>query len=100
MNDHLVIAPVVLPLLAGAVMLLVGERRQNAKAGINLVATLGLVSIAIALACRSNAISGSGSAGVGVYRLGDWPAPFGIVLVVDRLSSLMLLLTSLLALAA
>ena len=33
----------------------------------------------------------------GVYRLGDWPAPFGIVLVVDRLSALMLLLTSLLA---
>lgn len=27
------------------------------------------------------------------YRLGDWPAPFGIVLVLDRLSALMLLLT-------
>ena len=36
----------------------------------------------------------------GVYRLGDWPAPFGIVLVVDRLSALMLLLTSILASAA
>ena len=34
------------------------------------------------------------------YRLGDWPAPFGIVLVVDRLSALMLLLTSILASAA
>ena len=28
-----------------------------------------------------------------VYRMGDWPAPFGIVLVVDRLSALMVLLT-------
>ena len=37
---------------------------------------------------------------VGVYRLGDWPAPFGIVLVLDRLSALMLLLTSILALAS
>ena len=36
----------------------------------------------------------------GVYRLGDWPAPFAIVLVVDRLAALMLLLTSLLAAAA
>jgi multicomponent K+:H+ antiporter subunit D len=36
----------------------------------------------------------------GVYRLGDWPAPFGIVLVVDRLAAVMLLLTSLLAAAA
>ena len=37
---------------------------------------------------------------MGVYRLGDWPAPFGIVLVVDRLSALMLLLTSLISMAA
>jgi multicomponent K+:H+ antiporter subunit D len=35
-----------------------------------------------------------------VYRLGDWPAPFAIVLVVDRLATLMMLLTSLLAASA
>src|SRR3546814_13782471 len=34
-----------------------------------------------------------------VYRIGDWPARFGILLVVDRLSALMLLLASVLALA-
>jgi multicomponent K+:H+ antiporter subunit D len=28
-----------------------------------------------------------------VYQLGEWPAPFGIVLVLDRLSALMVLLT-------
>ena len=28
-----------------------------------------------------------------VYELGEWPAPFGIVLVLDRLSALMVLLT-------
>jgi multicomponent K+:H+ antiporter subunit D len=33
-----------------------------------------------------------------VYRLGGWPAPFGIVLVLDRLSALMVLLTAVLAL--
>ena len=32
-----------------------------------------------------------------VYRLGNWPAPFGIVLVLDRLSALMVLLTATLA---
>ncbi len=32
--------------------------------------------------------------------MGDWPAPYGIVLVVDRLSALMLTLASVLALAA
>jgi multicomponent K+:H+ antiporter subunit D len=33
-----------------------------------------------------------------VYYLGNWPAPFGIVLVLDQLSALMVFLTSLLAL--
>jgi multicomponent K+:H+ antiporter subunit D len=37
--------------------------------------------------------------GMGVYLPGNWPAPFGIVLVLDRLTALMLLLTSLVALA-
>ena len=36
----------------------------------------------------------------GVYLLGNWPAPFGIVLVLDRLSALMLVLTGVLALAS
>jgi multicomponent K+:H+ antiporter subunit D len=31
-----------------------------------------------------------------VYALGDWPAPFGIVLVVDRLAAAMTLLTAIL----
>ena len=31
---------------------------------------------------------------VAVYLLGNWPAPFGIVLVLDRLSALMLVLTA------
>ena len=38
--------------------------------------------------------------GVGVYAIGSWPAPFGIVLVVDRLAALMLVLTSMVGLAA
>jgi multicomponent K+:H+ antiporter subunit D len=32
------------------------------------------------------------------YFLGDWPAPFGIVLVIDRLAAMMLALTAVLAL--
>jgi multicomponent K+:H+ antiporter subunit D len=96
-TDHLVIAPIVLPLLAGAVMLLFGERGRNAKAAINVCATLGLVAVAIALVANAHASSDGVMA---TYRLGDWPVPFGIVLVADRLSALMLLLTSVLAAAA
>ncbi len=54
-TDHLVIAPIVLPLLAGAVMLLFGERARNAKAAINVGSTLCLVAIAIALLATADA---------------------------------------------
>ncbi len=96
--DHLMIAPVVLPLFVGAIMLaLGGERRRNVNAALNVASTFALVGISIALLRAADAAP-TGIAGV--YRLGDWPAPFAIVLVVDRLASLMLLLTSLLAAGA
>jgi multicomponent K+:H+ antiporter subunit D len=100
-SDHLMIVPVVLPLVAAAVMLLIEERRQNLKAAINIASILLVAGAAIALLHSADAQpAGAGSAHVGVYRLGDWPAPFGIVLVVDRLSALMLTLSSVLALSA
>ena len=96
--DHLMIAPVVLPMFVGAMMLaLGGEHRRNVNAALNVATTFALVVIATALLRAADAAP-TGVAGV--YRLGDWPAPFGIVLVVDRLAAVMLLLTSLLAAAA
>jgi multicomponent K+:H+ antiporter subunit D len=98
LGAHLIVAPVVLPLLAGAAMLVIGGERQRAwQAAIGLVSTFGLVGIALALAVGADATP---NGLVGVYRLGDWPAPFAIVLVADRLSALMLLLASLIAAAA
>jgi multicomponent K+:H+ antiporter subunit D len=97
-SDHLMIAPVLLPLLAGAIMLVFGsEGRRTLNAAINVVSTLALVVIAVALLRAADAAP---TGVMGVYRLGDWPVPFAIVLVVDRLSALMLLLTSLVAVAA
>ena len=97
-GDHLLIAPVVLPLVAAAIMLaLGGERRRNVNAVLNVLSTFALVAIAIMLVRDAN-VSPNGVAGV--YRLGGWPAPFGIVLVADRLAAMMVLLASLLAAAA
>ncbi|MEY9178730.1 multicomponent K+:H+ antiporter subunit D [Bradyrhizobium sp. USDA 326] len=91
----LVIAPILLPLLAGAGMLLLnGERHRWIVAGLNVWATVALVCIAMILL----RISDTGTREI--YRLGSWPAPFGIVLVLDRLSALMLVLTNILALAS
>ena len=97
-TDHLMVAPILLPLLAGAIMLVFGgERRRNVNAAINVIASLSLLCVSLAL-IRS--VDASPAGVTGVYRLGDWPAPFAIVLVMDRLAALMVLLTSLLAIAA
>jgi multicomponent K+:H+ antiporter subunit D len=92
--QHLVIAPIAIPLACGAFMLLLGERRHAAKAAISVSGALLLLFAAIALAGRADAPFPA------VYALGAWPAPFGIVLVADRLSAAMVLLAALLGLAA
>lgn len=93
---HLIIVPILLPLLAGAVMLLLEERRRRIKAGLNLLVTLAQAGVAALLLRQVH----GGNPEIGVYLLGNWPAPFGIVLVLDRLSALLLLLASVLALAS
>lgn len=98
--SHLVIAPILLPLVTGAFLLLVDERRHSFKALVSLFSTLALLVIAITLMTVADTTSDAGVAASKVYLLGNWKAPFGIVLVLDRLSALMLVLTSVLAIAA
>jgi len=97
--DHLILMPVLLPLVTGALLLLLDERRRILKALISTVSILGLAVIAIMLLRIADAPS-QGVPDTGVYLLGNWAAPFGIVLVLDRLSALMLTLTAMLACAS
>ncbi|HEV7247046.1 MAG TPA: monovalent cation/H+ antiporter subunit D [Shinella sp.] len=98
-QQHLIIAPILIPLVAGALLLFFDERERVVKAMISVVSCLALAAVAIALFRLAN--NGGGEGGFeGVYLLGNWPAPFGIVLVVDRLSALMLVLASILAIPA
>ena len=94
MMEHLAIVPIVLPLAAGAVVLIVDEGRLALKAAIGLGSALVLVATGIALTMLADASA------VTVYRVGNWPAPFGIVLVVDRLSAVMVLLAAVLGVAS
>ncbi|BCH56324.1 monovalent cation/H+ antiporter subunit D [Agrobacterium vitis] len=93
---HLIIAPVLVPLVASAVLLLVDERQRLTKAMISLVSAVALTAIAIILF----RIESGPNSFENVYLVGNWAAPFGIVLVLDGLSALMLLLTALLAIPA
>ena len=94
MMEHLVVAPIVLPLAVGAALLLVEERRRRTKALVSVSAAIALAALAALLVVRADAPASH------VYRLGSWPAPFGIVLVADRLSAAMVLLAAVLAVAA
>ena len=79
-------------------MLLFDERRRRLKAGLSLLTLTGVLAASLAL--LHGAATGSGGEAPQVYALGNWAAPFGIVLVADRLSALMLVLSSTLGLGA
>ncbi|MDZ4089110.1 MAG: monovalent cation/H+ antiporter subunit D [Tabrizicola sp.] len=98
--EHLIIAPILIPFFAGALMLVYDERQRRAKLTISLVAVVASLLAAVELLIRSKGSELTGNNDIGFYLLGDWAAPYGIVLVVDRLSAMMLVLTGLLALPA
>ena len=98
--QHLPVLPIIIPLLVGSSELLLGERR-GLRITLALSSVLSQALIALTLLyLTTDSMPDMWTEGVGVYAIGAWPAPFGIVLVVDRLAAMMLVLTSLVALAS
>jgi len=95
MSSHLPILPIVLPLLVAALQLLLGEKRRRSVLALSVASCATLVLVAALLMLK---VSAEGTMAT-VYRLGDWPARFGIVLVADHLAALMVLLSCVLGLA-
>ena len=95
-SHHLIVAPILIPLIASALLLFIDERRRVAKAMVSLASAIVLTVIAFILFRIESGPNGF----EGVYLVGNWSAPFGIVLVLDGLSAMMLLLTALLAVSA
>ena len=58
---------------------------------------LSLMSVVLGLVMAGGLVWRASGGELVVYQLGEWSAPFGIVLVLDRLSALMVLLTYLIA---
>lgn len=94
LTAHLAIAPVVIPALAAPIALLVMRRKRRLGVGISFVSCAAMLVAALVL------LSASADGTIRTYELGNWPAPFGIVLVVDRLSAIMLTLAATLSLIA
>lgn len=91
--NHLLILPIILPALTAALLLFCG-RQLGISRLLSFISTALLLAICIAL------FLDAGSGAFQIYALSDWVAPFGIVLVLDRLSGLLVLLTAVIALAA
>ncbi len=93
MSAHLPVLPIVWPLATAVLLLALFRRNLAAQKAISLVSVLGLIVMDTLLMMK---LSGGD---IAVYRPGNWPTPYGILLMVDRLSTIMLLLAAVTALA-
>lgn len=84
--------PVLIPMIAAAVTLILG-RRPTAQRWITLAALVGVTAVSGMLLYLADRY------GTTAIQVGGWDTPIGITLVVDRLSALMLLVSSIVLLA-
>lgn len=89
----LLVAPLIVPMLAAVA----GLAFRHSESFQRLMGLTGPVAI---LASGLSLLLIVDSEGIKATNLGDWPAPFGIVLVADLFSSLMLLMAGIVSLAA
>ena len=92
--NHLPVIPVLLPLATAALLLFWPGLGVAGRRLLALGATLAGLFVALLL------VGAVADGTIFAYALGGWRAPFGIVLVADRLSATMVLLLQLLALPA
>ncbi len=92
--SQLPILLILLPLLGGILTLFARPKGIGLQRGFSMAFTSALLLLSIYTVSIAN------NGNYSVYLLGNWTAPFGIVMVLDRLSSLMILLTAILAVVA
>ncbi|WP_300319310.1 monovalent cation/H+ antiporter subunit D [Accumulibacter sp.] len=90
MNANAPILPLLIPLLTALLQMVSARLPFQRVVGLLATALLVLVTGWLTLLADDGVVR--------VYALGDWSAPFGIVLVVDRLAAAMTLLTAILGL--
>ena len=90
--NHWIIMPILLPALTAPLLALA------VRHDIVLARTFSLTSSLLLLLLALGLLLAVSDGTILTYHLGDWPAPYGIVLALDRLSALMLLLNALLGL--
>ncbi|WP_165855589.1 monovalent cation/H+ antiporter subunit D [Marinobacter sp. JSM 1782161] len=89
--NHLLTAPILLPLLGGILQIFMSFAPLGLRRTLALATTTLLLVVAFSLLLMAD--DGTYRA----YAFGNWAPPFGIVLVLDRLSAMMVFMTALLA---
>ncbi|HAZ60550.1 MAG TPA: monovalent cation/H+ antiporter subunit D [Gammaproteobacteria bacterium] len=92
-GSTLVVAPIAVPLIAAVLLLWI---EAQAPRWLRLCSGLSLLIGVVVAATLSSIVDvdASGVRAPGLHAVGDWVPPFGIVLVADGLSTLMVLLTA------
>ncbi len=92
--NHLILLPVILPMLAGALLLFLANADKKPKRVLSLVFVL--LNLVVAWVLLNQSLDNQ----ILVYSMSNWQSPIGIVFVLDRLSALLVLLTACLAIPA
>ncbi|KDP87347.1 MULTISPECIES: monovalent cation/H+ antiporter subunit D [Cupriavidus] len=89
-----ILLPILLPMFAGGLLVAMPLRWLRVQRTLSTAVALLLLPVAACMVLEA------ATGAIPVYHVGNWPAPFGIVLQLDRLGALMLLLTAVLGAAA
>lgn len=96
--SNLLVLPIAIPLATMAVLLLTWKSQRTHKS-LRTQKVLGVVGAFLLLSVAITLLVTVRRDGILVLNVGSWPAPFGITLVADLLSSIMVLLASTMAVA-
>ena len=92
MMNNFVVLPLVIPLLSGLLMALL---RKNVR----VQRWLSILSVLLTFTVSYHLLQTVKAEGIQILEIGGWTAPFGIVLVVDLISALLLMTTSVVSFA-
>ncbi len=90
--NHWIALPILLPFVSAILIEIVGRGRIAVRRGMGLASCLGTIAVGAAMVLLTR------HGKVYTYALGDWEAPFGVVLVLDGLSALLVALTGVVSL--
>ncbi len=86
----LLILPILIPFITGIILILAWNNQLGQK-------TLSVVGASLLLATGVGLLLSVWEDGIQVVQIGNWPAPFGITLVADLLSAIMVVLAGLMS---